>query len=142
VVLLEKHNGYFKKIDFVFYNAHKIREAVEEAKFKPIDHNANGSGVGDPTAAQAIHNILPIKYVTVEGKRLEWPEAWLRVYDVTISKCTPIMLGVLRAFYNDENYIKTCDRLGISQPTHSRLKGQFRHIQELCAVQEGLIRVF
>jgi hypothetical protein len=29
---MEKHNGYFKKIDFVFFNAGKIRELVKEAK--------------------------------------------------------------------------------------------------------------
>jgi hypothetical protein len=139
---MEKHNGYFKKIDFVFFNAGKIKEAVEEAKYKPIEHSENGSGVGDPTATQAIHNIMPIRFVTVDGNRLEWPEAWLRVYDITYKKCTDLLLDVLNAYYLGEDYKKTCDKLNISQSTHSRLKGQFRHIQELCAVQEGLIRIF
>lgn len=139
---MEKHNGYFRKIDFVFYNANKIREAVQDAKYKPIEHSVNGSGVGDPTAAQAIHNIMPIRFVTVEGNQLEWPEAWLRVYDMTYKLCNALQLEVLMAFYRDEDYKKTCEHLNISQPTHSRLKGQFRHVQELCAVQEGLIRIF
>lgn len=139
---MEKRNGYFKKIDFVFFNAAKIREAVTDAKYGPMEHGVNGSGVGDPTATQAIHNIMPVRFIRVEGNQLEWPEAWLHVYDMVRAMCDAIELDVMQAHYGDENYKKTCRRLNIAQATHSRLWGQVRHYQELCAVQEGLIRVF
>lgn len=139
---MEKHNGYFKKIDFVFYNAGKIREAVDEAKNGAAEHNSNGSGVSDPTAAQAIHNMMPVKVVQVCGSKLEWPEAWLRVVDIVYLKCDNIHLAILQARYGGENYKKTCHRLSIAQSTYSRMWANVRHCQELCAVQEGLIRVF
>lgn len=139
---MERHNGYFKKIDFVFNNAGKIREAVQEAKYGKQEHNVNGSGVSDPTAAEAMHNIMPIRFVEIDGGRLEWPESWLRVYDMTYKFCDEMQLDVMVSKYAKENYKVTCERLNISQPTRSRLWAQVRHIQELCAVQEQLIRIF
>ncbi len=140
---MEKHNGYFKKIDFVFFNAGKIRELVKEAKMgASIEHNTNGSGVSDPTAAEAMHNMMPIRFITLQGNRLEWPERWLHVVDMVYLLCDEFLLSVLRAKYNNENYKTTCRRLSIAQSTHSKMIAKIKHYQELCAVQEGLIRIF
>ena len=53
--------GYYRKIDFVFYNEQAIRDAIEDARegARPRTER-NGSGVGDPTASTAIRNITPL----------------------------------------------------------------------------------
>lgn len=134
--------GYFKKIDFVFANEKKIRELVMEAKQGSGEHGANGGGVSDPTAAQAIHNVMPIRFITVNGSRLEWPEAWLRVIDMVRMRCSAEQIVVLQGMTMKESYHKTLRKLNVSQSTLSRMRHEVRHFQELCAVQEGLIRIF
>lgn len=139
---MEKHNGYFKKIDFVFQNKGKIREAIKEAREGVSRHReCNGSGLSDPTAAQAVNNVMPLRFVKIDDGILEWPEAWLRVVDMFYTICDPVFIDVMESKYAEEPYQKTCDRIGISQPTRSRYWGKVRHLQELCAVQEGLIRI-
>lgn len=139
---MEYSKVHFKKIDFVFFNAGKIRDAIVEARCGRVEHNVNGSGIGDPTAAQAMHRIMPIKAVVIDCKRLEWPESWMRVVDAVYNLCDERHLYVLAAKYGGENYKRVCQQLHIAQSTHSKMWSEIRRFQELCAVQEGLIRIF
>ena len=66
-----KDQVYFKKIDFVFYNRAKIRKAVEETRIDKGDKSSKGSGVSDPTAAVVLNKLSPLRFVVVDGRRLE-----------------------------------------------------------------------
>jgi hypothetical protein len=142
---MDRSSGYVKKIDFVFFNERKIRQLVREAKEESVrgGHGANGSGISDPTAAQALHNLLPIKFVMIKDTRLEWPEAWLHVIDMVRTRLDPRHLIVMNDHYNKVHYSRTQIKLDVqAQSTISRMMSEVRHLQELCAVQEGLIRIY
>lgn len=135
-------DGYVKKIEFVFYNEEKIRQAVMDARNLPRVPGKNGSKVSDPTASQAIRNVTPLRRVRINGEYLEWPEAWLQVVDATYAWCDHDRLIVARDKYSNLYYRETCVKLSISQSTYSRFLADIRHYASLCAAQSGLIRIF
>lgn len=142
---MSKVCGYFKKIDFVFSNEGQIRATVRDIRNDTADHEHNGNGVSDPTAAQAIQNVTPIRQIYVNGYRLEWPEAWLHVVDVVKIKCAECNKSYLRVLdwkYKRIPYQQVCSEIGVEQSTLSKMWNEVQHLQELCAVQEGLIRVY
>lgn len=139
---MERSKSYFQKIDFVFFNAGQIRDAVIEAKCGHVKTKGNGSGIGDPTASKAIYEMMPVQSVLVESKRLEFPEAWMRVVDAVYRLCDKRHSYVLSSKYGGISYHRVCQQLHISQSTHSKIWADIRRFQELCAVQEGLIKIF
>ena len=137
-----KQAGYFTKIDWVFYNARKIKKAVEEARSDKGNKTRNGSGIADPTAAVVLNNLSPLRYVVFDGKRLEYPERWLKLVDLVYKNVNDIGRECLDGLYRrNETKKQTYTRINIEQSTHSRAWKEIKHIQELYAVQLGLIRV-
>lgn len=135
-------DGYFAKIDFVFYNAQRIKKAVEEARQDRGSKNFNGSGIADPTAAVVLNNLSPLRYVVLGTRRLEYPERWLKLVDLVYSHVNDIGRECLNGKYiKREKNRETYERINIEQSTHSRAWKEIKHIQELYAVQLGLIRV-
>ena len=76
---------YFRKIDFVFYNEAKIREAVAETRADDgRPHLPQNAEFANPTATTAVKNLMPLKKVVLNGEQtLEYPERWLTVIDRT-----------------------------------------------------------
>lgn len=137
-----KEQPYFKKIDWVFFNERAIRAIVLDIRNDIGKHEHNGSGVSDPTAAQAMRNVMPIRAISLYGCRLEWPEAWLRVVDMVRAHLDERYRAILEGHYKRHTQEKMTRKANSSQSTVSRMWKEIRHVQELCAVQEGLIRVF
>jgi hypothetical protein len=138
----KKYAGYFSKIDFVFYNADKIKKAVAEARADKGNKSVHGSGISDPTAAVVLNNLSPLRYVVFDGKRLESPETWLILVDLVYKHVNEIGRECLDGMYKrNETKKQTYTRINIEQSTHSRAWKEIKHIQELYAVQLGLIHV-
>lgn len=136
------YGGYFTKIDFVFYNAQRIKKAVEEARADKGNKSYNGSGISDPTAAVVLNNLSPLRYVVLDAKRLEYPERWLKLVDLVYKNVNDIGRACLDGKYvKRESSKQTYTRINIEQSTHSRAWKEIKHIQELYAVQLGLVRV-
>ena len=130
---------YIRKIDFVFYNEKRIKEAVLDARNAPRQAGRNGSGVGDPTASEAIRNATPIRSVRIGQSELERPEDWIRVVRVTYEWCDRDRLIVARDRYSGVDYRETCAKLCISDTTRRAMLQDVRHHASLCAAQLGLI---
>lgn len=137
-----KERPYFKKIDWVFYNERAIRAIVLDIRNGVNDHESNGSGVSDPTAAQAIRNVTPIRSIHLYGCRLEWPEAWLHVTDMVRTLLDTPLRKVMEGHYRRQTQVRMTQEVNVNQSTVSKMWREIRHVQELCAVQEGLIRVY
>ena len=136
------YGGYFTKIDFVFYNSARIKKAVEEARADKGNKSYNGSGISDPTAAVVLNNLSPLRYVVLDAKRLEYPERWLKLVDLVYKNVNDIGRACLDGKYvKRESSKQTYTRINIEQSTHSRAWKEIKHIQELYAVQLGLVRV-
>jgi hypothetical protein len=139
---MKKECGYFKKIDFVFYNKKKIQAAIDEIRQDKGHKSYNGSGVSDPTAAVVINNLSPIRYAMIDGRRLEYPERWLKLVDLVYKNASDtgkILLDGLYVYHKKSRDVY--ESIPIEQPTFSRYWKDIKHIQELYAVQLGLIRV-
>ena len=138
----KNNEGYFAKIDFVFYNVPRIKKAVEEARQDRGNKTFNGPGVADPTAAVVLNNLSPLRYVVLGNGRLEYPERWLKLVDLVYCHVNDIGRECLDGKYiKGETNKQTYERINIEQSTHSRAWKEIKHIQELYAVQLGLIRV-
>ena len=75
---------YSKIIDFIFYNESEIRKAVVESRIDITRPELkNGSGISDPTARDAIRNLMPISQITICGQVIKFPERWLIVVEKT-----------------------------------------------------------
>ena len=137
---------YFRKIDFVFYNEDKIRIAVAEIRLDDgRPHIPQKTELADPTASQALRNLIPIKSVMLNCEQsLEYPERWLIVIDKTwlwAKYQNDCRYEVARRRYAHEDYRKTCRELQISDTRRRRLLDLVRMYAALHAVQLGLIRV-
>ena len=133
---------YFSKIDYVFYNRDKIKRAVEEVRQDKGNKSYNGSGISDPTAAVVINNLSPIRYAVIDGRRLEYPERWLKLVEMVYKNTSDtgkILLDGLYVYHKKSKEVY--ESIPIEQPTFSRYWKDIQHIQELYAVQLGLIRV-
>lgn len=136
---------YLRKIDFIFYNAGAIRDAVEMEKNKyerPVIFNQ--SGVSDPTAAVAIRNLTPVKSVFINGKLLRDPEKWLEVVDKTLSWCRrqgETYFELLKHRYNGEYFVKICAKLEIGVDSFYRMLEKIRNYAALQAASRQLITV-
>ena len=120
-----------REIDFIFYHEKKIREAVLKARVSNspagvVCPSSSGS-VSDPTATQAVKNLMPLKFVVISsGEMIEYPEHWLEVIDKTYKYCSEqkdCRAEVARRRYRHEDYRKTCSELHISNSTYRRLIG-------------------
>lgn len=135
--------GYYRKIDFIFFNEQKIRDAVEDARFGTTPKaERNGSGVGDPTASMAIRNITPLFSVKLGDGSLEWPEHWLTVIDETKRGTHGDVLVAGMDFYAGETICNTMAKLSVSRTVCYELINEFRQFASMCAVQMGLIKIF
>lgn len=133
---------YFAKIDFVFFNREKIRKAIKEARDDKGKKNCNGSGISDPVAAVALNNLSPLLFVYIGDRRLEKPETWLQLTDLVYIKASDVEKSLLDSRYvRNESSEDSYHRVKIEQSTFSRMWKDIKHIQELYAVQLGLIRV-
>ena len=140
---MERRPGYYKKIDFVFFNEKRIRDAVNDERYGvKARTERNGSGIGDPTASEAIRNITPLVSVKLGDGVLEWPEHWLKVIDATKTGTHGDVLIAGCDYYSCVPICLTKATLNVSQTVCYELRDAFRRFAELCAVQMGLIKIF
>lgn len=139
----QRNHGYYKKIDFVFYNEDAIRQAIEDER-SDCGYTAgrNGSGVGDPTASTAIKHMTPLRLVHFGTFELEWPEHWLNVIAMTKRWAPTDTLIVGIDFYANTPRDVTMAKLTISKTTYYRLLDAFVEHAALIAIQLGLIKIF
>ena len=139
----QRNHGYYKKIDFVFYNEDRIRQAIEDERSNcGYTPGRNGSGVGDPTASTAIKNMTPLRLVHFGTFELEWPEHWMEVIDKTKLWAPSDVLIVAVDFYANTPRDVTMAKLIISSATYYRLLDRFVEHAALVAIQLGLIKIF
>jgi len=140
-----KRRDYIAKIDYVFYNEGEIRKAVRDKKADPGVHHGKGPSSGgyvsDPTASAALHEIMPIKAVVVDGKRLEKPEKWLRVVSETYSHLKDQQCQIVRSRFRGDSYQVTCMDCHISPATYNRTISDARMYAAAVAAQLGLIQI-
>ncbi len=137
--------GYIKKVEYIFYNEKAIRAAVCEARsLIRIPELRNGSGLADPTAAQAIRNLSPVHSVEIEGQELRRPEDWLSVVDKTYNWCArqcETYFKVARWRYEGLHFVKICATLDLVPEKFFRILEKIRHYAALQAAYLQLIRV-
>ena len=120
-----------RKIDFMFYHEREIREAVLDKRntsgSAPIMRNA--SGISDPTARDAIYNLMPLRAVKIDGRELRLPEHWLMVIDKTYAwarENNPLRYEVAKRKYSGMNYKMICIECHISMKHQYLLLERFR----------------
>ena len=139
----QRNHGYYKKIDFVFYNEDRIRQAIEDERSDcGFTAGRNGSGVGDPTASAAIKHMTPLRLVHFGTFELEWPEHWLKVIEMTKLWSPPDVLIVGADYYANTERDITMAKLTISKTTYYRLLDSFVEHAALVAIQLSLIKIF
>lgn len=135
--------GYIKVIDSMFYNERKIREAVFAARNDiPRQLVGGGCGPGNPTENIALRNVSPLRFVTVDGVRISWPEDWLRVIDATRANFATDSdrYVILHDMYANVDYRHTCAVLSISINKLHKIRQEIRQYAALCAANLNLIR--
>ena len=138
---------YLKKIDFVFYNAGEIKEAVfelKEARKAEMAEIRNASYLPDPTVAEVIRRLEPVDAIEIKGYVLRRPEEWLIVTEKTYNWCAKRGKYYLRAVqgrYGGEYYARTCAEAAITVEKYYRIIDKARNYAALQAAQRGLIFV-
>ena len=104
----------------------------------------NASQISDPTASEAINNVMLLPYVKINDKNLELPEVWLDVVRGTYKWCkeqADNLYEIAKRRYKGIDYRKICSEMSISQSTLSKMIDKVKTRALLLAVQAGLIRV-
>lgn len=136
--------GYIRKIDFVFYNERKIKEAIKEVREDPAPTQKTSMRVlsfSDPTSIQAIKNATPIKSIAFEGHVLENPESWVKVIDRTYNWADELTKSIAAGRYKKEDYRETCMKQNCSERVYYRRLEQFRHRAAMIAIGLQLITI-
>jgi len=136
---------YIKKIDFVFFNERKIRQAVFEWREGVIRPEVKGGNkISDPTAVKAIKNLTLLPSASIAGISLQYPETWLVVIDKTYNWCkrqSKLLFESVRKKYLGDNYKRICIDLHISPTTFNNCINRARMYAALQAAQLHLIYV-
>lgn len=123
--------AYIRKIDFVFYNEEEIRQQIMDERNKAAAPSMrNGSGVSDPTAKEAIYNIVPLEGIKVAGRELKWPEKWVEVidktYDWSKKQAGKLRYKIAKMKYTGKDYRKICEACHVSARFYYTLIENFR----------------
>ena len=136
---------YSKIIDFIFYNESEIRKAVVESRIDITRPELkNGSGISDPTARDAIRNLMPISQITICGQVIKFPERWLIVVEKTYSWCkrqSETHFQAVHRHYLGGYYRQICFDLSISAKTFYNLLTLAKQYAALQAAQMRLIYI-
>ena len=141
-----RRDDYIATVDFVFYHESKIKQAVRERRLDSGSHagkmTAGRSGyISDPTAQTALHELTQIRYVYVNGRKIDHPEKWLYVIRATYEHLNELQRKVAKSRYRGENYQETCCKLCVSQSTYGRIMTDTRMYAAAVAAQFGLIEI-
>lgn len=119
-----------RRIEFVFYNEIRIREAVREERADPTSRHSIlrvGEGKSDPTMQIVLRELTPLTRVKLGNDELESPEAWLEVIDQTYSRVEGMEREVGKSRYRrKETYQTFCMRQPISKSEYYRILERFR----------------
>lgn len=135
-------------VDRMFRNQRSIETAVLEARSGDrASCNARGGGSGtphisDPTAREAIANIMPISAVQLpNGYTVRDPETWLKVIHYVYSEMAEPDRKVVQMFYSGKSAIAVSIECHVYESTVYRLRSECRHMATELACQYGLVRV-
>lgn len=137
-----REDSYLRKVEYVFFNAERIRAAVADERSRRFySEIKNPSKLSDPTAAEAVRNLTPIEKIVLDSMTLEKPELWLEVVDKVYRWCKKSALysEVTKARYGNEHFAKTCARLEISVDAYYRIVDKVRQRAALYAAYARLI---
>ena len=134
---------HLKFIEYILYNEAAIREAVEEARLHlPKYEIRNDNAIGDPTASEVIKNLMPVKLIVLDGRKIYHPEKWLEVIDKTRQYCAKhgeLYTEIFKSRYGSVYYAHTCELLNINDNKFYRILEKIRHYASLQAAYHHLI---
>ena len=134
-------------VDRMFRNQRAIEIAVAEKRCGNRSFGARGGGSGtphisDPTAREAIANIMPISAVELpNGYTVRDPETWLKVIHYVYSEMAEPDRTVVQMFYSGKSAIAVSIECHVYESTVYRLRSECRHMATELACQYGLVRV-
>jgi len=135
--------SYIKKVEYVLYNELEIREKVLEAKNKAaLPAVRNGSQISDPTAAEAIRNLEPVKAILIDNQLLMEPEKWLEVIERTRDWCRrhgEKFYRIMRGKYCRESVSAVCQELGITGDNYRSAVEDIRNYAAMWAAWYHLV---
>jgi len=147
----ESRDANVRKIEYMIRHEKEIADAVEEAKLSPSSNQSaehvGHSYIPDPTAAEAIRRAEEVLEVLIDGRRVEWPERWLKVIRAVRSWCgeDSIRGEIFRrryGGYRKESRFLTMDTLHIAERTYYAVLDDIRAYAIQCAAQAQVVRVF
>lgn len=135
-------------VDKMFRNQHEIELAVAERRCgqsRSPGSRGGGSGtphISDPTAREAIENIMPIPSVELSnGYTVREPERWLQVIHFVYSEMSDGDRKIVQMFYSGKSAIAVSIECHVYESTVYRLRSECRHMATELACQYGLVRV-
>lgn len=138
-----------RRVRWHLYHYWDIKRAISRTR---VEMNAHGgdkiggiqdSRLSDPTAAQAIRNATPLRFVIVPGAgRVARPEAWIDAIDAGLSACSDETRTVAReSFLSGVPYRRICAAHSMEQATLYRTRDKAVLAVALAAAEAGLISV-
>lgn len=119
-----KHREF---IEFCFRREGKIKRAIYEKRNDPNRplSAGHGSGISKPTEIEAINRAMPLLCVTVDGKNIPYPEAWVRAIAYVKAHYNYRQGGILyKLRYNnipDLTRAEIMQKMGISKTRYHQL---------------------
>ena len=149
-MLMRKKNlrkSAHKKVEYALRHEAEIRRLVRDAKLdsQPPDKAAGppgGGGISDPTAAQAVRELTPVRAVVMHsGDTLYKPETWLRVVDSVYAQAAEYERAVAKYFFAGHSRIETQMKYNISERNVYYICDDIREAGVEIACQLGLVSV-
>ena len=130
---MSKLREEFRTLDFIFRHESEIFHAVEKIKNAEVSI-FNDSHLKDPTAADALKNLILVDSVTIFGKIIKSPQKWLKIISATYSAAKIKNFDVYeiakRRYHEKEYFLTTCIKKFIGKSTYYRFLETFLKIAE------------
>lgn len=141
-----KRTKAYSIVERMFRNLREIENAVlEKRSGHGTSCRAGGSGnpyISDPTAREAIENIMPIQSVELpNGAIIRDPETWIKLIHYVYNEMSESERKIMQLFYSGKSAIAVSIECNVYESTVYRIRSECRHMGTELACQYGLVRV-
>lgn len=133
-------------VEKMFRNQKEIEQAVLEARCGRNTHSREGGAghthISDPTAREAIANIMPLTKVELRNGYVVYePEKWLQMIHYVYSEMHENERKIMQLFYSGASAVRVSIECHVYESTVYRIRNECRHMATELACQYGLVRV-
>jgi hypothetical protein len=98
--------------------------------------------ISDPTGQEAVSNLMPVKWVEIDGGRVKDPEKWIYVIETVFKRLPETEQQIIRDnFWSKKGWLYVSTMRAMDAHTFYKRRDHAVTMMAITAAQEGLIKI-